>query len=64
VHRVRMVSRRVHSSYQRQLANTAAGGREVLIDLQARRSFCGNPAFAKATFATLVRADPRGRRPG
>jgi transposase len=48
------VSRRVHSSYQRQLADTASGGREMLIDLQARRFFCGNPACAKATFAEQV----------
>ena len=49
-----VVSRRVHSSYQRQLADTASGGQEVLIDLQARRFFCGNPACAKATFAEQV----------
>jgi transposase len=48
------VSRRVHSSYQRQLADTASGGQEVLIDLQARRFSCGNPACAKATFAEQV----------
>ena len=49
-----VVSRRVHSSYQRQLADTAAGGQEMLIDLQARRFFCGSPACAKATFAEQV----------
>ena len=49
-----MVSRRVHSSYQRQLADTASGGQEVLIDLQARRFFCGNPGCAKTTFAEQV----------
>ena len=49
-----VVSRRVHSSYRRQLADTASGGREVLIDLQARRFFCRNPACAKATFAEQV----------
>jgi len=49
-----VVSRRVHSSYQRQLADTASGGQEVLVDLQARRFFCGNPACAKATFAEQV----------
>jgi transposase len=48
------VSRRVHSSYLRQLADTAAGGREVLIDLQVRRFFCGNGGCAKATFAEQV----------
>ena len=49
-----MVSRRVHSSYQRQLADTASGGQEVLIDLQARRFFCSNQACAKTTFAEQV----------
>ncbi len=49
-----MVSRRVHSSYRRQLADTASGCQEVLIDLQARRFFCGNDACAKATFAEQV----------
>ena len=42
------------SSYQRQLADTASGGQEVVIDLQARRFFCGNPGCAKATFAEQV----------
>jgi len=36
------MSQRVHSRYQRHLADTAAGGQEVVIDLQARRFFCGN----------------------
>jgi transposase len=49
-----VVSRRVHSSYQRCLADTASGGQEVLIDLQVRRFFCGNPACAKTTFAEQV----------
>jgi len=44
----------VHSRYQRQLADTASGGQEVLIDLQARRFFCSNGACAKATFAEQV----------
>jgi transposase len=48
------VSRRVHSSYQRRLADTASGGQEVLIDLQARRFFCGNAGCAKTTFAEQV----------
>jgi hypothetical protein len=48
------VSRRVHSSYQRRLADTASGGREVLIDLQVRRFFCGNQACGKTTFAEQV----------
>jgi transposase len=49
-----VVSRRVHSSYQRRLADTASGGQEVLIDLQVRRFFCGNPACGKTTFAEQV----------
>ena len=44
----------MHSRYQRKLADTATGGQEVLIDLQARRFFCGNEACAKATFAEQV----------
>ena len=49
-----VVSRRVHSSYRRQLADTASGGQEVLIDLQVRRFFCSNPACARTTFAEQV----------
>jgi transposase len=49
-----VVSRRVHSRYERQLADTAAGGQGVLILLRARRFSCGNPACAKATFAEQV----------
>jgi transposase len=49
-----VVSQRVHSRYRRQLADTASGGQEVLIDLQARRFFCRNKVCAKATFAEQV----------
>jgi hypothetical protein len=49
-----MVSRRVHSSYQRRLADTASGCQEVLIHLRARRFICGNEACAKGTFAEQV----------
>ena len=49
-----VVSRRVHSRYQRRLADTASGGQEVLIHMEARRFFCGNNACAKATFAEQV----------
>jgi len=49
-----VASRRVHSRYRRKLADTATGGQELLIDLQARRFFCGNEACAKATFAEQV----------
>lgn len=48
------VSRRVHSSYGRRLADTSSGGREVLIDLQVRRFFCGNAECARKTFAEQV----------
>ena len=51
---MRVVSRRVHSSYQRHLADTASGRQEVLIDLQVRRFSCGNPGCAKTTFAEQV----------
>lgn len=47
-------SRRVHSRYQRQLADAAAGGQEMLVHLQVRRFFCGNSACAKVTFAEQV----------
>jgi len=49
-----VVSGRMHSRYQRQLADTASGGQEVLVDLQGRRFFCGNPGCAKTTFAEQV----------
>jgi transposase len=58
------MSRRVHSRYQRTLADTASGGQEVLIQLAARRFFCGNGACAKATFAEQIpgRTTRYGRR--
>jgi transposase len=49
-----VVSRRVHSHYQRKLADTASGGQEVLIHLRAPRFFCGYGACAKTTFAEQV----------
>ena len=49
-----MVSRRVHSRYQRRLADTGCAGQEVLICLQARRFFCGNDACRRSTFAEQV----------
>jgi transposase len=45
------LSGRVHSSYPRRLRDAAAGGREVLILLTARRLFCGSPDCAAVTFA-------------
>jgi transposase len=49
-----VLSRRVHSRYQRRLGDAAAGGQEVLIHLQVRRFFCGNQGCAKVTFAEQV----------
>jgi transposase len=49
-----VMSRRVHSRYQRKLADTASGSQEVLIHLDARRFFCSNGACAKVTFAEQV----------
>jgi transposase len=45
---------RVHSRYERRLADTAAGGQEVVVQLLARRFFCGNQACASVTFAEQV----------
>jgi transposase len=49
-----MVSRRVHSRYERRLLDTAAGGQEVLICLTVRRFSCPVPACPKVTFAEQV----------
>ena len=47
-------SRRVHSRYERRLADAAIGGRRVVIGLQVRRLFCDDPACGKRTFAEQV----------
>jgi hypothetical protein len=47
-------SRRVHSRYERRLADAAIGGRRVVVRLQVRRLFCDDPACAKTTFAEQV----------
>jgi transposase len=47
-------SSRVHSRYERRLADTAAGGQETLVHLQVRRFFCRNDACASTTFAEQV----------
>jgi len=44
----------VHSRYQRQLLDTAAGGCEVVICLAVRRFLCMSPDCAKVTFAEQV----------
>ena len=49
-----MASGRVHGRYDRQLSDTAAAGREVLIRLRVRRLFCDNAACARKTFAEQV----------
>lgn len=49
-----VVSRRVHSRYERRLVDTASGSQQVLIHLQHRRFFCSNAGCAKGTFAEQV----------
>lgn len=45
---------RVHSRYERRLADAAAGGQEMVIQLLARRFFCRNDACTSRTFAEQV----------
>jgi hypothetical protein len=45
---------RVHSRYQRRLADAAIGGRPVLIRLRVRRFFCPAPDCPVTTFAEQV----------
>lgn len=47
-------SGKVHSTYQRRLADAAIGGRRVRIWLRTRRFFCGNPDCPARTFAEQV----------
>ncbi|WP_158751577.1 ISL3 family transposase [Streptomyces bicolor] len=47
-------STRVHSRYVRRLADTAIGGRPVVIELQVRRFRCRERTCAQATFAEQV----------
>ena len=49
-------SARVNSRYRRRLHDLAAGGRPVMIDLEVRRFFCGNPECELRTFAEQVPA--------
>lgn len=49
------VSARVHGGYSRTVADGAAGGRPVLIDLRVPRFCCVSPSCPRATFA--VQAD-------
>lgn len=48
------MSRRVHSSYERRLLDTAIGDCEVAICLAVRRFLCLSPECPKATFAEQV----------
>ncbi|MFD4264137.1 ISL3 family transposase [Streptomyces sp. NPDC058534] len=47
-------SSKVHSRYVRQLADSAVGGRPVVIELQVRRFRCRQGACPQATFAEQV----------
>jgi transposase len=47
-------SARVHSRYERRLADAAIGGRRVVIRLQVRRLFCDDPGCRRPTFAEQV----------
>jgi transposase len=49
-------SGRVHSRYERRLADVAAGGQETLVHLQVRRFFCPSAACGAVTFAEQVPA--------
>ncbi|HEY0934490.1 MAG TPA: ISL3 family transposase [Trebonia sp.] len=45
---------RVHSRYERRLADAAVGGRQVEIHLEVRRFFCPAPGCRRKTFAEQV----------
>ena len=47
-------SGRVHSRYERRLADAAIGGRQVEIHLEVRRFFCTAPGCRRKTFAEQV----------
>jgi transposase len=47
-------SGRVHSGYERRLADAPAGGRPVVIRVAARRFFCDSGDCPKATFAEQI----------
>ncbi|MFG2142595.1 transposase family protein [Streptomyces sp. NPDC048696] len=44
-------SRRVHSRYQRRLADATVGGRPVVVELSVRRLFCDAAHCPRRTFA-------------
>jgi transposase len=47
-------SNRVHSRYERSLADRGVGGREVTIQLRVRRFFCDDPSCPRRIFAEQV----------
>ncbi|MFJ2843485.1 ISL3 family transposase [Streptomyces griseofuscus] len=49
-----MRSRRVHSCYQRRLADAAVGGRPVVVHLQVRRFRCRTASCPRATFVEQI----------
>jgi hypothetical protein len=49
-----VASRRIHSRYERRLADTAPSGQETLIHLQVRRFFCQNNTRTRTTFAEQI----------
>jgi transposase len=49
-------SGRVHSRYERRLADVSAGGQETFVHLQVRRFFCRSRVCAAVTFAEQVPA--------
>lgn len=52
--RCRVYSARVHSRYERRLADAAVAGRRVEIQLRVRRFFCENPWCSARTFAEQI----------
>ncbi|MFF4776531.1 ISL3 family transposase [Microtetraspora fusca] len=49
-----MVSRRVHSSYERRVCDTAVSGQETVLHLRVQRFRCGNDDCGKKTFAEQI----------
>ena len=49
-----MISRRVHSRYDRHLSDPAIGGQEALVRLRVRRFFCDSKECPKRTFAEQI----------
>ncbi len=56
------VSQRLHSRYQRTLADLPWQGRPVVLQVQARRFRCLNPSCARQTFAERLAGAPAAAR--